>query len=122
MLIGCHSKEIIMNTTQFEPEIDLVTYKKINMGSRLGIAGGTIRVINNCVYLSTTNNLIPIIFPSEFQWENGMITNGNIQIKPEQDVRMNGDMLELNDKTITSYNISNNHCLNGVSRALIYIQ
>lgn len=111
-----------MNTTQFEPEIDLVTYKKINMGSRLGIAGGTIRVINNCVYLSTTNNLIPIIFPSEFQWENGMITNGNIQIKPEQDVRMNGDMLELNDKTITSYNISNNHCLNRVSRALIYFQ
>lgn len=122
MLSGCHLKEEMMSTSQPKPEIELVTYKKINKGSKLGIAGGTIKVINNCVYLSTANNNLPLIFPNEFRWENGIITDGNIQLKPEQEIRMNGDMLELNNTIIASYHISNNHCLNGVSRALFYIQ
>lgn len=55
-----------MNISQLNPEIELVTYKKMGTGSRLGIAGGTIKVINNCVYLSTANNNLPLIFPNEF--------------------------------------------------------
>lgn len=120
ILLGCTSEPVHVNSLKPKNEVELLTYKKITNGSRLTFAGGIIKVIDNCVYLATGTSNIPIIFPAEFIWDHGFITNGKLKLRHEQDVRVNGYMITVDNLTISSLGISNNYCLNGVKRAWIY--
>ena len=121
ILLGCVSEPVKVNSLKPKNDVELLTYKtKITNGSRLTFAGGIIKVIDNCVYLATGTNNIPIIFPAEFRWDHGFITNGKIKLRHEQDVRINGHMITLDNFTVTSLGISDNYCLKGIKRAWLY--
>lgn len=128
ILAGC-SKGAISNTlipdgnkNTTKSLATLITYKPVNKGSRLMFAGGNIKIIDHCVYLDTGKEKISLIFPSTFKLLNNFITDGKVELKLGQDLRLNGHIVDINSKTISSLNISKNHCLNGVKRAWLYYQ
>lgn len=100
--------------------VKLLTYQKKNKGSRLTFAGGTIKVIDSCIYLVTDREKIPLIFPITFKWLNNVITDGNLKLIPDQELRLNGHIVQIDDITIKSLNISENSCLKDIKRAWIY--
>lgn len=121
ILLGCVSEPVKVNSLKPKNDVELLTYKtKITNGSRLTFAGGIIKVIDHCVYLDTGANNIPIIFPDEFRWDRGFITNGKLKLKNEQDVRINGHMITVDNSTLSSLGISDNYCLSSIKRAWLY--
>ncbi|MFW1997003.1 hypothetical protein ACG904_18940 [Acinetobacter guillouiae] len=67
-----------------------VTYQKATNGSRLTFTAGTLKPINNCIYLSNKKGDIPIVFPNTFQVKNNFVSNGDIKFQIGKEVKLIG--------------------------------
>lgn len=126
ILVGCNKVVVPTNTLISKSEdgkknkITLTTYQSVNKGSRLTFAGGTLNVIDHCVYFNTGKENFSIIFPSTYKLVNNTITDGKKELKLGQDMKLNGHMIDINDQIITFLNISKTSCLTNVKRAWLY--
>jgi len=93
---GCTSKVDLestiseQSTNQLNNEVVLVTYQKATNGSRLTFTAGTLKPINNCIYLSNEKGDIPIVFPNTFQVKNNFVSNGDMKFQIGKEVKLIG--------------------------------
>ncbi|MDQ8952806.1 hypothetical protein RFH42_07485 [Acinetobacter rudis] len=121
ILIGCTFDSKVVNSQISSKQRGLLTYNKIIHGGRPTFTGGTIKVENNCVYLTTgIKKDIPIIFPKTFKLIGDVISDEHTSLKVGQDIRVNGYMISINENSLKSLDILENSCLDGFKRAWIY--
>ncbi|GMA11772.1 hypothetical protein GCM10025882_21970 [Acinetobacter gyllenbergii] len=103
-------------------EINLMTYQKMGKGSRLTFILGVLQKdINKCIYISTGQRDIPIIFPNSFKVKNNIISDGNIELEIGQKIMAIGHATSV-DNAISTLNIPYYDCLNKKEIVWIYGQ
>lgn len=98
-------------------EISLISYQKEPSNARTSLIVGTLVVRDGCIYLNNNNQDVLLVFPKSYQLINGNLLKNHKIINFNEHVYFSGSGIEIDDFSITKYQISENKCLNYLDKA-----